>query len=102
MVVPADRLTEEPATRFVQSRGAGMEAMWVVVPRTVTFFGNVLTTAALPSIVSAALALAVPPRNRFPRTTLGAGSVRRPGVIRSPPIETFADQVSPRFEATFP
>jgi hypothetical protein len=85
---------EAIGTRFVQLQGDVTEDTFVVVPSTFTFAGRgVFTTAALPFTVSVALAEAVPPRNRLPRTTPVADSVRLAGVVRSPPMVHLFDQV---------
>ncbi|HLK41003.1 MAG TPA: hypothetical protein VKU41_29835 [Polyangiaceae bacterium] len=57
---------------FVQSQGAATEDTRETDPRTVTLRGRAFTTAALPSTVTGALAASVPPRSRFPRTSLEA------------------------------
>src|SRR5579859_5962666 len=94
---------EAIGSRFVQSQGAGTLATLVVVPSTTTFEGSgVFTTDALPSMVSVALADAVPPRKRLPRTVPPADSLRLPGVARSPPMVHGLDHACPRSDPTLP
>jgi hypothetical protein len=95
--------TIEPiGTGLLQSQGAATDAGCVTVPRTVTFFGRVFTATALPSTVSVALALTVPPTSRLPRTTLAADSEMLSCVQRLPPMLAALDQVTLPLAPTLP
>src|SRR5580693_8387171 len=95
--------TIEPiGTGSLQSHGAATEVRCDTAPRTVTFFGNVFTATALPSTVSVAPALTVPPTSRLPRTTLATDSETLSGVQRLPPMLPALDHETLPLAPTLP